>query len=374
MGSRKTMVDSHWTSHFNNHPRLNNMDVQVKLQKIKDNNSGPWNPKNNVLASHILCSAKDEKRDDKQMCSLYNKLRKASRSANNLPEGCTFRYVPLQQTNQIAPTPRRKAQLQKAQHCQRHALERHHPITVWGVENIYLPLTALNDAVFTICQVIMAIKSIENLSSPLFLGVDQQDDGTVIVTCDKSLREEAETLLSHLGIYLEVVFGSVIWDAFTDPYRINMNEFQYCPTRKCAIERVGPSDASNNSTLDSHNSATSIDQCFAKWGLHNDYDVPPEIEFDLTNQVSLHIGADLCGILGDIKGDSGTIRTDCSDATAATSHSHLPKPINYLIKTIPINTDPTNVEMQEDDDTIIETTSPVEATNPDDRLMESGND
>ena len=143
-------------------------------------------------------------------------------------------------------------------------MEHVHHITVWGVENIYLPLTAPNDAVFTICQVIMAIKSIENLSSPLFLGVDQQDDGTVIVTCDKSLREEAETLLSHLGIYLEVVFGSVIWDAFTDPYRINMNEFQYCPTRKCAIERVGPSDASNNSTLDSHNSATSIDQCFAK--------------------------------------------------------------------------------------------------------------
>ena len=112
------MVNTHWNSHFNNHPKLNNMDVQVKIQKIKDNNSGPWNPKNNVLASHILCSAEDEKRVNKQMCSLYNKLRKASRSANNLPKGCTFRYIPLQQTNQIAPTARRKAQLQKAQQCQ----------------------------------------------------------------------------------------------------------------------------------------------------------------------------------------------------------------------------------------------------------------
>ena len=132
----------------------------------------------------------------------------------------------------------------------------------------------------------MAIKSIENHSSPLFLGVDQQADGTVIVTCDKSLRDEAETLLSHLGIYLEVVFGSVVWDAFTDLYRLNMKDFQYCPLRKCAIERVGPSDASMNSTIASNDSATSIDQCFAKWGLHNDHDVPPEIEFDLTNQVS----------------------------------------------------------------------------------------
>lgn len=150
----------------------------------------------------------------------------------------------------------------------------------------------------------MAIKSIENLSSPLFLGVDQLANGNVIVTCDKSLREEAKTLLSHLGIYFEFVFGSVVWDAFTDLYRLYMKDFQYCPLRKCAIERVGSSDAFMNSTIASNDSTTSIDQCFAKWGLHNDYDVPPEIEFNLTNQVSLHIGTDICGILGDINGDS----------------------------------------------------------------------
>ena len=57
----------------------------------------------------------------------------------------------------------------------------------------------------------MAIKSIENRSSPLFLGVDQLDNGEVIVTCDKSLKEEVETLLFHFGIYLEVVFGAVVW-------------------------------------------------------------------------------------------------------------------------------------------------------------------
>ena len=103
-----------------------------------------------------------------------------------------------------------------------------------------------------------------------------------------------------------------------------MKEFQYSPILKCAIERSGPTDSSSNSTIATNDSATSINQCFAKWGLHNDFDVPPEIEFDLTNQVSLHIGADICGILGDIKGNSGTIRTDCSDATAATSKSLLP--------------------------------------------------
>ena len=52
MGSRTTMINSHWDAHYNNYPKLQNMDVQVKLQKIKDNNSGPWNPKNNRSEEH----------------------------------------------------------------------------------------------------------------------------------------------------------------------------------------------------------------------------------------------------------------------------------------------------------------------------------
>ena len=130
-----------------------------------------------------------------------------------------------------------------------------------------------------------------------------------------------------------------------------------------------------NSKIASNDSAASIDQCFAKWGLHNNYDVPPEIEFDLTNQVSLYIGADICGILGDIKGNSGTIRTDCSDATAATSKSILPKPINYLIKRNPQNPDPTSNNIQvEDSNNNAPTLSSGDEVALDNRPEESGND
>ena len=129
------------------------------------------------------------------------------------------------------------------------------------------------------------------------------------------------------------------------------------------------------STIASNDSATSIDQCFAKWGLHNDFDVPPEIEFDLTNQVSLHIGADICGILSDIKDDSGTIRTDCLDATAATSKSLLPTQINYLIKSNPKNPDPTSNNIQvEDSNNNSPTLSSGDEAALENRLEESGND
>ena len=35
-GSTKTLNDSHWTDHFNVHPHLKKMEVQVKTKKIED--------------------------------------------------------------------------------------------------------------------------------------------------------------------------------------------------------------------------------------------------------------------------------------------------------------------------------------------------
>ena len=49
----------------------------------------------------------------------------------------------------------------------------------------------------------------------------------------------------------------------------------------------------------------------------------------MPNQVTLHISADGCGILGDAGGDSGTVRIDCSTATQGTTK--LQATINYLL-------------------------------------------
>ena len=103
------------------------------------------------------------------MSSLYNKKGNKSYAANELPGGCSFKYVPLKHTHQIDPTTRRKTKLFKAQQCQQYVLERHNPIRVWEILNIYLPPAAPNGSVFTIHQVIMIIKSIVNFSSPFSL-------------------------------------------------------------------------------------------------------------------------------------------------------------------------------------------------------------
>ena len=58
LGSSKTMDDTNWSNHSNNHPRLFNVDVQVKSCSIPDPIRGLWNPKNQVHTAHILCSPK----------------------------------------------------------------------------------------------------------------------------------------------------------------------------------------------------------------------------------------------------------------------------------------------------------------------------
>ena len=59
--------------------------------------------------------------------------------------------------------------------------------------------------------------------------------------------------------------------------------------------------------------------------------IPEEVEFDLQHQITLHLCPDINGLLGDENGDSGTIRSNCLNATLATSKTASSDPIDYLI-------------------------------------------
>ena len=104
-------------------------------------------------------------------------------------------------------------------------------------------------------------------------------------------------------------------------YRTSMEAFQYCPVKYCAVEIDASTIASDDS----------FDYDFAKCGFTDDQiEIFHKIEFDLSNQFSLNVCADICGILSDVNSDSGTIRSNISAATLATFQSALPKTINYL--------------------------------------------
>lgn len=72
---------------------------------------------------------------------------------------------------------------------------------------------------------------------------------------------------------------------------------------------------------------------FAKCGLTNNLiEVPHEIEFNLIHQVFLNVDTNIYVILGDVNGDSDTIKSNLSGATLTTSQSVLPNPSTILFQ------------------------------------------
>ena len=105
-------------------------------------------------------------------------------------------------------------------------------------------------------------------------------------------------------------------------YKASMEPFQYSPVKNCAIER-------DTSTILSDKS---FDWEFAKCGFTDDMiEIPSEIEFNLRYQMTLHLCPNIVGLLGDENGDSNTIRSNCLDATIATSKTAPSTPIDYPI-------------------------------------------
>ena len=68
------------------------------------------------------------------------------------------------------------------------------------------------------------------------------------------MKEEAETLVTHLLVNLVSVFGSDIYQLFSPEHRSQISQFIYCSEAKCVIEAPDdPDDLSIDSTEYNHN-------------------------------------------------------------------------------------------------------------------------
>ena len=108
-----------------------------------------------------------------------------------LPEGNIFCYFPYNMKNKITLTYKRAAQLTKGKAVQSYAMACHNPTPVWGIVDCGQIMTVPNGTTVTLNQAIMGVKTQQDFKSPLYLGVDTQPDGSVIVTCNKSFKEES---------------------------------------------------------------------------------------------------------------------------------------------------------------------------------------
>ena len=92
------------------------------------------------------------------------------------------------------------------------------------------------------------------LQITLFLGGGTQEEGSIIVTYEKSAKEEVEAFLSHITIYLEHVISIVIWEAFTHDYRANMYNITFYSKKQCAAETIVNESMAYTSSIDTNDS------------------------------------------------------------------------------------------------------------------------
>ena len=146
-------------------------------------------------------------------------------------------------------------------------------------------------------------------------------------------------MLAHFGIYAAVIFGSVVWEAFTVVYKISMASFQWSPVKNCAIEIYYSTIASDKS----------FDRELTKCEFTDDVtEIPKEVVFNLVHQITLQVCPDIIGLLGDENSDSGTITLMCLDATIATFKTAPSTPMKYLApRPIPPSPKPSAVKNEE---------------------------
>ena len=68
----------------------------------------------------------------------------------------------------------------------------------------------------------MSRKSGVDYITPLFVAINVSTEGEVVIVYDISMKAEAEGIISHLRIYVALVFGSVAWETFTVSYKASM--------------------------------------------------------------------------------------------------------------------------------------------------------
>ena len=75
--------------------------------------------------------------------------------------------------------------------------------------------------IVTLRQVLLGIKTQNNWEWPLFLAIEVNSwMGDIQAVHHVDQATEAETLLAHLPVYLEVKFGSAIWKWISSDSRI----------------------------------------------------------------------------------------------------------------------------------------------------------
>jgi hypothetical protein len=127
-----------------------------------------------------------------------------------------MRFVPDNSDSRFPVTKSTKIKAVKMMAKQRVFLASTKLINTTTIAGIHIAVPKIG---FTLCQVLMAIKSIDFPNLGLFITINKnfiEGSYTVLFTVHKDRYEEANSLVPLLCISLEAKYSQCVWEWFTD--------------------------------------------------------------------------------------------------------------------------------------------------------------
>jgi hypothetical protein len=194
-----------------NHPLLKAFQIEARSQVIRVFSGKQDTPVHlQVKAIHIIGDDKLTAKGRKAFNSVFG-----SRNDSGYPQQRVMRFVPNIADNRFPATQGRVKDVVKMMGKQKKIVKDAKTIytdTICGL-HYYVPQIG-----YTLCQILMSMRSTHDPDTQLFMAVDERTYGSYAVafTVHRDRMAEATSLIPLLNIVMEAKFGASIWEWFTD--------------------------------------------------------------------------------------------------------------------------------------------------------------
>jgi hypothetical protein len=178
------------------------------------------------------------------------------RNEGGFPQGLQMRFVPDIADARFPATPNTRMKAVKMMSKQRRFLDTAKVIRTSAIAGVH---SVVKKTRFSLCQVLMAIKSKDDPNMGLFVSIDEQDaDGScsAVFTVHNDRHEEASGLIPLFRIICAAKFGDAAWEWFTEEAKVVLFKCKWAADEG-QVAPIVPEDDEEGIDLDSD------DECFA---------------------------------------------------------------------------------------------------------------
>jgi hypothetical protein len=207
-----------------NHPLLKDFQIEARSQVIRVFPGRQNTPVHlQVKAIHIIGDDKLTAKGRKAFNNVFG-----SRNDSGYPQQRVMRFVPNIADNRFPATQGRVKDVVKMMGKQKKIMKDAKTIYTYTICSLHFYVPQIG---YTLCQILMSMRSTYEPETQLFMAVDERTYGSYAVafTVHKDRMAEATSLIPILNIVMEAKFGVRIWEWFTDTAKDASQGYVYDP-------------------------------------------------------------------------------------------------------------------------------------------------